>query len=423
MFQAARVGAMDAAKDLARSIMSRSSIDWRTPNEEDAQKQAEAIEQLVLAGASGIAVSCSDANKLTDAINSAVKNGVPVATFDSDAPASQRFVTYGVDDVKCGEQVMNELAKVMGGKGDGGDSRGKSKCAESSEARARSEERREEIPGHQNSRHLLSQGNAAGRRRARRTGDAIESRHHRLGDDWRVAVVHGQRAEVAAGIGEMRLGGRAAAAAGVFAQRSRAAVAGAAGLRMGLSLRRTPHQQSSSEEEPAEVHDVSPLVPVTKENVDEFAKNWEKWLPKVTWRLSRIAGASFDAPENTLSAVALAWKQGADAVEIDVHCSRDGKVVVIHDPTLRKLARCPGSVCDKTFAELQRLDVGLWKHERWLGERIPSIEAVLGTIPKRKRLFIEVKCGVEGLPELVVALSRSGTAVKSVVLLGFRSRR
>src|SRR5207247_3888164 len=87
------------------------------PNEEDAQKQAEAIEQLVLAGANGVAVSCSDANKLTDAINSAVKNGVPIATFDSDAPNSKRFVTYAIDDVKCGEQVMDELAKCMGGKG------------------------------------------------------------------------------------------------------------------------------------------------------------------------------------------------------------------------------------------------------------------------------------------------------------------
>ena len=45
------------------------------------RKQAEAIEQLVLAGAEGLAVSCSDANKLTDSINRAVDNGVPVATF------------------------------------------------------------------------------------------------------------------------------------------------------------------------------------------------------------------------------------------------------------------------------------------------------------------------------------------------------
>src|SRR3989475_1035168 len=117
VFQAARVGANDAARDLGKKNGIEIKIDWRTPNEEDAQKQAEAIEQLVLAGADGVAVSCSDANKLTDAINSAVKNGVPVATFDSDAPNSKRFVTYAIDDVKCGDQVMEELAKFMGGKG------------------------------------------------------------------------------------------------------------------------------------------------------------------------------------------------------------------------------------------------------------------------------------------------------------------
>src|SRR5437764_11959367 len=117
VFQAARVGAIDAARELGEKYGIEIKIDWRTPNEEDAQKQAEAIEQLVLAGANGIAVSCSDANKLTDAINSAVKNGVPVATFDSDAPNSKRFVTYAIDDVKCGERAMEELAGFMGGTG------------------------------------------------------------------------------------------------------------------------------------------------------------------------------------------------------------------------------------------------------------------------------------------------------------------
>src|SRR5437868_1666007 len=117
VFPIARIGAEDAARDLSAKHHLNIQIDWRTPNDEDAQKQAEAIEQLVLAGADGLAVSCSDANKLTDAINKAVKNGVPVATFDSDAPASKRFVCYAVDDEQCGERVMDELAKVMGGKG------------------------------------------------------------------------------------------------------------------------------------------------------------------------------------------------------------------------------------------------------------------------------------------------------------------
>lgn len=117
VFQAARVGAENAAKDLGAKYGIQITIDWRTPNDEDAQKQAEAIEQLTLAGVDGIAVSCSDANKLTDSINRAVDNGVPVTTFDSDAPDSKRFATYGIDDEKCGEQIMEALAKEMDGKG------------------------------------------------------------------------------------------------------------------------------------------------------------------------------------------------------------------------------------------------------------------------------------------------------------------
>ena len=50
-------------------------------------------------------------------MNEAVERGVPVMTFDSDVPGSKRFSFYGGDDVKMGKQVMDELAKQMGGKG------------------------------------------------------------------------------------------------------------------------------------------------------------------------------------------------------------------------------------------------------------------------------------------------------------------
>ncbi|MBA4147007.1 MAG: substrate-binding domain-containing protein [Verrucomicrobia bacterium] len=116
-FEAARVGANDAARELSAKHGIKIKIDWRTPNEEDAQKQAEFIEQLVLNGADGIVISCSDANKLTDAINKAASMGVPTATFSGDAPQSKRFVSIGIDDFKCGEETMEELAKLLGGKG------------------------------------------------------------------------------------------------------------------------------------------------------------------------------------------------------------------------------------------------------------------------------------------------------------------
>ncbi|MGA8655694.1 MAG: substrate-binding domain-containing protein [Chthoniobacterales bacterium] len=117
VFQAAKTGAEDEAKALSEKYGVNIKIDWRTPNEEDPQKQVEAVEQLVNAGVSGISVSASDANKLTDAINKAVDSGVPVFMFDSDAPKSKRFAIFGTDDISCGHQVMSELAKAMDGKG------------------------------------------------------------------------------------------------------------------------------------------------------------------------------------------------------------------------------------------------------------------------------------------------------------------
>lgn len=116
-FEAARSGANDAARELGTKHSITIKIDWRTPNEEDAQKQAENIEQLILTGADGIIISCSDANKLTDAINKAVSQGIPVVTFSGDAPASKRLISLGIDDFKCGEQTFEELAKLLGGKG------------------------------------------------------------------------------------------------------------------------------------------------------------------------------------------------------------------------------------------------------------------------------------------------------------------
>ncbi len=117
VFLAARTGAMDAAKELGPKYGVEVEIDWQTPTSEDAQKQAELIEQLVNKGASGIAVSCSDAATLTRAIDGAVGKGVPVVCFDSDAPKSRRFAFYGTDDGACGKQVAEELAKEMGKKG------------------------------------------------------------------------------------------------------------------------------------------------------------------------------------------------------------------------------------------------------------------------------------------------------------------
>ena len=117
VFLAARTGAEAAAKEQSAKTGMNIQINWLTPPQEDGQVQAQRIQQAVNDGANAILISCSDAGKVTGAINDAIARGVPVMTFDSDAPQSGRFAFYGVDDIKTGQMVMSELAKLMNGKG------------------------------------------------------------------------------------------------------------------------------------------------------------------------------------------------------------------------------------------------------------------------------------------------------------------
>jgi ribose transport system substrate-binding protein len=117
VFLSARTGAEVAAKEQSQKHGIPIEIVWLTPPSEDGQVQAQRITQAVNEGASAVLISCSDAAKVTGAINDAAARGVPVMTFDSDAPDSKRFAFYGVDDLKTGQAVMDELAKQMGEKG------------------------------------------------------------------------------------------------------------------------------------------------------------------------------------------------------------------------------------------------------------------------------------------------------------------
>ncbi len=117
VFIAAHTGANDMAAELSKKYGVTIKIDWRTPMSEDAQKQAEAIEQLVASGVDGIALSASDAKVLTGAVNSAVDKGIPVVTFDSDVPQSKRLAYFGTDDVACGKMLGDKIAESMGKKG------------------------------------------------------------------------------------------------------------------------------------------------------------------------------------------------------------------------------------------------------------------------------------------------------------------
>jgi ribose transport system substrate-binding protein len=118
VFHSAKIGAEAAAKELSEKYsMIDVVIDWRTPEIDDPSEQLEKIRNAVKDGTDAILVSCSDEDSLAFAINEAVNDSIPVMTFDSDAPDSKRFSFYGPDDVEIGENLMDELAELIGGNG------------------------------------------------------------------------------------------------------------------------------------------------------------------------------------------------------------------------------------------------------------------------------------------------------------------
>jgi ribose transport system substrate-binding protein len=280
VFQAAKTGAEDEAKKLSQENGVDIKIDWRTPNEEDPQKQADAVEQLVLAGASGISISASDANKLTDAINKAVDSGVPVVMFDSDAPKSKRFAIFGTDDIDCGHKVMEQLAKEMGGKGVVAI-----------------------LAGNQNAPNL--QKRVAGvKEEAKKYPDIkiLDAYYHKETPQDSAAKVEQVMQAHPEITGWAMIGGWPLFTDNAlkFAPGSVKVVAVDA-LPAQLGYVKSGHVQVllaqqvyewgsttvdllydlvANGKKPEEAFVKGKLIPVTKENVDEFAKNWEKWLPK-----------------------------------------------------------------------------------------------------------------------------------------------
>jgi glycerophosphoryl diester phosphodiesterase len=128
-------------------------------------------------------------------------------------------------------------------------------------------------------------------------------------------------------------------------------------------------------------------------------------------------GASYDAPENTLAAINLAWGKGAPAAEIDIHLSSDGQIVVLHDFNTKKLFGRDREVKDQTVAELRELDAGRHKGVKWEGERIPLLDEVLATVPAGRVLVVEIKVGPEIVSELVKSYSRSGLGPDQIIMI------
>src|SRR6187455_3204828 len=112
VFNYAKVGAERQAKEYGNV-----DILWNGPTSADQLKQKEILESAITQRVDGIAISTLNGDFLTETINKAVDAGIPVVTWDSDAPKSKRIAFYGVDDYAGGRILGEETVRLLGGKG------------------------------------------------------------------------------------------------------------------------------------------------------------------------------------------------------------------------------------------------------------------------------------------------------------------
>jgi glycerophosphoryl diester phosphodiesterase len=129
-------------------------------------------------------------------------------------------------------------------------------------------------------------------------------------------------------------------------------------------------------------------------------------------------GASTLAPENTIEAFRLAVEAGAGGLELDVHMTRDGHIVVIHDATVDRTTNGSGAVSEMTLDELRRFDAGhnfspdggSTRPYRGRGVWVPTLGEVLEEFPG-VAVNIEIKAGTPGIEETVLGILRDANAL------------
>src|ERR671921_1084938 len=135
-------------------------------------------------------------------------------------------------------------------------------------------------------------------------------------------------------------------------------------------------------------------------------------------------GASSLAPENTIEAFRLALEAGAGGLELDVHMTRDGHIVVIHDATVDRTTNGFGAVSEMTFDELRRFDAGhnfspdggSTRPYRGRGVRVPTLGEVLEEFPS-VAVNIDIKAGTPGIEETLFRVLREADALRRVLVV------
>jgi glycerophosphoryl diester phosphodiesterase len=116
------------------------------------------------------------------------------------------------------------------------------------------------------------------------------------------------------------------------------------------------------------------------------------WVdPRQTPLIIAHRGSSAIAPENTIAAFKQAAADGANAIELDIHLTKDGEIAVIHDSRLDRTTSGRGLVRNKNISDLKQFDAGSWFHQKFANEKIPTLREVCDLLPNKIGINVEIK--------------------------------
>lgn len=131
-------------------------------------------------------------------------------------------------------------------------------------------------------------------------------------------------------------------------------------------------------------------------------------------------GLHTKAPENTIPAFQQAWEHGADGIEGDFYITKDGVVVCSHDSNTLRTSGVDFVIEENSFADLRKIDQGAKKSSEYANTSTPTLKEVLATVPKGKKIFIEIKGkGTKIVEPLEKVVAESGLEDSQIIFISF----
>lgn len=159
-------------------------------------------------------------------------------------------------------------------------------------------------------------------------------------------------------------------------------------------------------------------VIVTVSTINISYEIYDSLNEKYNIQITAHRGSSIKAPENSLSAIKYAIKDKADYAEIDVQETKDGKIVLLHDKSIKRVTGVDKNIWEVDYEELKNLDAGSWYSDKFKEEKIPLLEDVIKVSKNKIKLNIEIKTNghEKNLVENVVKIIEKNNLVDKCVV-------